>query len=117
MNKVLVVTTFALSALSCNAFAAMDSKMEQTLVEVCQTGLSDDLHQFRTTITHHHINKKQVFPKLVCNGQNFYQFAKSNGADRIAAKVRSYMSHQVSITDLASADKDEQLSVTFSTAK
>ncbi|ABZ77839.1 conserved hypothetical protein [Shewanella halifaxensis HAW-EB4] len=114
MKKLLPLTAIILTSITFNASAAMEPNLEKTLIAVCKTGLSDNLFLFKRTMQENRINKRRVFPKLVCNGQSFHQFALSNGANKIASKIAPYSPGVTTITDLAmTAPQDTGYSVTF----
>ncbi|MGS0682107.1 DUF3718 domain-containing protein [Shewanella sp. 125m-7] len=114
MKKMITLTAMVLSSITFNASAAMEPNLEKTLIAVCKTGLSNNLFLFNRTMQEHKINKRRVFPKLMCNGQSFHQFALSNGANKIAAKIAPYSLGTTTITDIAmTSPQDANYSVTF----
>jgi len=114
MKKFIAIAAIVLTPLAFNASAAMHPQLERTLVQVCKAGASNSLYQFRDTMKSYRINKQRVFPRLVCNGQSYHQFALSHGADRTARKIAPYMKGQVTIKDLAMTyDSDELLVVNY----
>ncbi len=106
----MTLTAILLNFTALNASAAMEPKLESTLIEVCKTGLSDNTFRFNKTMRDNRINKAIIFPNLICNGESFYNFALSNGANKIASRIKPYAKTNTSITDLASNYK---LSVKF----
>lgn len=114
MKKMITLTAMVLTSITFNASAAMDPSVESKLVAVCKTGLSDNVSLFNRTMRENKINKRHVFPKLVCNGQSFHDFALSNGANKIAQKIAPYSPGTTSITDLAMTNtKEHSHSVNF----
>ncbi|MBE7215138.1 DUF3718 domain-containing protein [Shewanella benthica] len=114
MKKVMTLTALILTSLTFNASAAMEANLEQKLIEVCKTGLTDNLYRFNRTMIENKINKRRIFPMLVCNGESFHDFAISNGANRIAKKIAPFIQGATSITDLAMNNTRAQvLSVKF----
>ena len=114
MKKVMTLTVLILTSLTFNASAAMEANLEQKLIEVCKTGLTDNLYRFNRTMIENKINKRRIFPRLVCNGENFHDFAISNGANRVAKKIAPFIEGTTSITDLAMNNTRAQvLSVNF----
>ncbi|GIU33565.1 DUF3718 domain-containing protein [Shewanella schlegeliana] len=115
MKKLLPLTAIVLTSITFNASAAMEPNLEKKLIAVCKTALSDNLLLYSRTMQENKINKHRVFPRLVCNGQSFHDFAISNGATKVANKIAPYNSSgSTSITDLAMTDsKDVGYSVIF----
>lgn len=109
MKKVMTLTALILTSLTFNASAAMDPKLEQKLIEVCKTGLTDNLYKFNRTMMENKINKRRIFPRLVCNGESFHEFAISNGANRVAKKIAPFIQGATSITDLAMNNTSSQV--------
>ncbi|QSX41848.1 DUF3718 domain-containing protein [Shewanella cyperi] len=109
--KVLVASLLAVSSFS--ALATMDPNVETSLVAVCKAGMSNNQVLFNYTMKDHRINEQRIFPRLVCNGESFHQFAISNGADRTANRIARYLPGQVTIHDLTMIPKDELLYVNF----
>lgn len=113
MKKVMTLTALIFTSLTFNA-AAMEPKLEQKLIEICKTGMSDNIYRFKSTVDSYKLNKRRIFPRLVCNGQSFHEFALSNGANRVAKRIEPYMRGTTSITDLAmTSAESQQLSVSF----
>ncbi|MPY21208.1 DUF3718 domain-containing protein [Shewanella psychropiezotolerans] len=101
MKKVMTLTALILTSLTFNASAAMEPKLEQKLIEICKTGLTDNLYRFNRTMMKNKINKRRIFPRLVCNGESFHEFAISNGSNHVAKKIAPFIQGTTSITDLA----------------
>ncbi|MCL1057656.1 DUF3718 domain-containing protein [Shewanella gelidimarina] len=110
MIKILAIAGAAL-AMTFSANAAMTSQMETALVSVCKAGASNRIYQFNYTMKSYHINKSRIFPKLVCNGESFYNFALNAGADKTAAKIAPYARGTVTIKDIAQTEQDNDLYV------
>ena len=114
MKKVMTLTALILTSFAFNATAAINPKVEQTLIEICKTGMTDNIHRFNNTMHDHRINKRKIFPKLVCNGQGFHEFAISHGSNRVAKKIAPFIQGTTSITDLAMNSTNSQvLAVNF----
>lgn len=101
MKKAITLAGLIMTSLTFNASAAMDPKLENTLISVCKTGLSDSIYRFNSTMNEYRIDKKRIFPNLVCNGESFHDFALSNGAIKVAKKIAPYTEGRTSITDIA----------------
>ncbi|MCE9678158.1 DUF3718 domain-containing protein [Shewanella sp. AS1] len=112
MKKLLSIAVIALAPFAFSTQAAMSLHMENTLIAVCKAGASNNLIEFNGTMREYRINKQRVFPRLVCNGENFHQFALSNGAQRTAKKIAPYTA-TVTIKDLAMNTSDEILAVNY----
>ncbi|BAJ01198.1 DUF3718 domain-containing protein [Shewanella violacea] len=114
MKKVMTLTVLIFTSLAFNATAAMDPNIEQTLIKVCKTAMSDNIYKFNKTMMENKINKRRIFPRLVCNGESFHEFAISNGANRIAKKIAPFVKGETSITDLVMNNTSPKvLPVTF----
>jgi len=114
MKKFIAIAAIILTPLAFTASAAMSPQIEKTLVQVCKAGASNSLFKFKDTMNSYRINKQRVFPRLVCNGQNYHQFALSYGADRTANKIAPYMKGKVTIKDLAlTYGSDEIMAVNY----
>ncbi|MCL1119493.1 DUF3718 domain-containing protein [Shewanella seohaensis] len=96
-----------------NAFAAMDPQLENTLVAVCKAGASNNLISFSNTMQEYRINQARIFPRLVCNGESFHQFALNQGADKTAKRIGRYVQGTVTIKDIAQNSMDEVYAVNF----
>jgi hypothetical protein len=101
MKTIIALTALSLSLFSMTSQAAMDPQIENTLIAVCKAGASNNVLQFNHTMKSYRINKPRIFPRLVCNGENFYQFALSHNADKTASRIAPYMQGTVTIQDLA----------------
>ena len=109
MKKLLAIAVFALSPMAFSVSAAMSPQIENTLIAVCKAGASNSLYKFRDTMKSYRINERRVFPRLVCNGENFQQFALSHGADKTAKQIGKYMKGTVTIKDIAMTYGSEQI--------
>jgi hypothetical protein len=101
MKTIIVLTALSLSLWSMNSQAAMDPNVENALIAVCKAGASNKVFQFNYTMKSYRINKARIFPRLVCNGESFYQFTLSRNADKTARLIAPYAEARVSIRDLA----------------
>ena len=110
-----MIKSFALAdaalAMSFSVSAAMSPQLEHTLVQVCKAGLSNNLITFNRTMKDYRINKNRVFPRLVCNGESFYNFTVNAGADKTTRKIAPYNIGSVTIKDLAMTNNNSQLYV------
>lgn len=109
MKKLIAIASLVLCPLTLPANAAMSPHMEKTLIEVCKAGASNSLIKYNHTMKSYRINKQRIFPRLVCNGQNFHQFALSQGAEKTAKRINRYMVGTVTIKDIAMHYGDDQL--------
>lgn len=110
-----MIKSFALAgaalAMSFSVNAAMSPQIEQTLIQVCKAGLSNNVMKFNRTMKDYRINKSRVFPRLVCNGESFYNFTVNAGADKTARKIAPYNVGSVTIKDIAMTDNEQTLYV------
>ena len=112
--KKLTITLIALAtttlAFTSSAQAApMSSHMENALVKVCQSALSNNVNHLNNTAKAFNLDHKTVALKVVCNGDNIITFAEKNGANKTAAKLEKSIGH-VNILEIAATEKSE---VTF----
>lgn len=108
MIKTYVLAGAAL-AMSFGASAAMSPQLENTLIAVCKAGASNSVFQFNRTMKDYRINKARVFPRLVCNGESFYNFTVNVGADKTAKKIAPYNRGTVTIKDIAMTESDAEI--------
>jgi hypothetical protein len=114
MKKLLTIATLILTPLAFNASAAMDPQLKKTLVDVCKAGASNSMYKLHKTVKSYRINEQRIFPRLVCNGETFHQFALSQGADKTAKHIGQYMKGSVTIKDIAMTyNSDETLTVSY----
>ncbi|ACA87555.1 DUF3718 domain-containing protein [Shewanella woodyi] len=114
MKKYLAIATLILTPLAFNASAAMHPQLEKTLVDVCKAGASNKMYQLRHTVKTNRINEKRIYPRLVCNGETFHQFALNQGADKTAKRIGKFMKGTVTIKDIAMTyGSDEILAVNY----
>ena len=114
MKTLLSLASVALVSLSFSASAAMDPQLEKTLVSLCKAGASNSVIQLNDTVKSNHINKQRIYPKLMCNGESFHNFALTNNADRTAKRIAPYMQGNVIIRDISmNYDLDELYVVNF----
>jgi hypothetical protein len=109
-----IIALTALSALSLSLWsatsqAAMDPHVENTLIAVCKAGASNKVFHFNDTMKSYRINKARIFPRLVCNGESFYQFTLSHNANKTARLIAPYAQGSVTIQDLAYLGKAQSL--------
>ncbi|MCH4293548.1 DUF3718 domain-containing protein [Shewanella sp. 3B26] len=108
-----VLTALALATACFGASAAMSPSVENALIAVCKAGMSNNMVRFYDTMKDYRINEQRVFPRLVCNGESFHEFALSHGADRTAKRIAHYLPGQVTIKDLTMTGADERIYVSF----
>jgi hypothetical protein len=101
MKTIIALTALSLSLWSMTSQAAMDPQIENTLIAVCKAGASNNVLKFNHTMKSYRINKPRIFPRLVCNGESFYQFALSHNAEKTARRIAPYAQGKVTIQDLA----------------
>ena len=95
----LITTTLAFTS-SAQA-APMNSHMENALVQVCQSALTDNVGKLNRTAAEFNLKHKTVALKVVCNGDDIITFATKNGAFKTAAKLEKSIGH-VNIQEVAS---------------
>lgn len=109
MNKVksITATAISLTLLAFTSFtsSAMDKYVEQSLIEVCKASTSNSMLKFNKTMKSLHLKNKAVANKVVCNGDDITDFARSHGSYKVAAKLEKSLSGDVSITDMAALSK------------
>lgn len=114
MKKLIAIVAIALTPMAFSVSAAMTPQMESALIAVCKAGASNSNYHFRDTMKSYRINKQRVFPRLVCNGESFHQFALSHGADKTAKRIAPYIKGTVTIKDIAmNYSSDEILTVNY----
>ncbi|WP_394200372.1 DUF3718 domain-containing protein [Shewanella waksmanii] len=105
---VLIAAPLSMSV-SMSANAAMSPQLENTLVAVCKAGASNKIYQLNGTVKDYRIDKDRIFPRLVCNGKSFHQFALDRGATKTAAKIAPYVKGNVTIKDIAMQYGEDQI--------
>lgn len=109
MNKIKSITTaaitFSLLASASFTSSAMDKYIEQSLVEVCKASTTNSTLKFNKTMKSFRLTNKAVAKKVMCNGDDITDFARSHGSYKVAAKLERSLSGDVSITDVASLSK------------
>lgn len=115
MKKYFAIATLILTPLAFNASAAMHPQLEKTLIDVCKAGASNKTIVLHNTVKSYRINKQRIYPRLVCNGETFHQFALNQGAYKTAKQIGRYMNKgKVTIKDIAMTyDSDEILAVNY----
>lgn len=99
-----LATTFAFTS-SAQA-APMSSHMENALVKVCQSALSNNVNHLNNTAKAFNLDHKTVALKVVCNGDDIITFAEKNGAHKTAAQLEKSIGH-VSILEVAATEKSK----------
>ena len=98
----LITGTLAFSTLT--QAAPMDSHIENALVKVCKSALTDSVHELKRTTNEFNLNHKTVALKVVCNGDDIITFAEKNGAYKTASKLQKSIGH-VNIQEIAATEK------------
>ena len=114
MEKGIAIIGLGLSVFTFSASAAISPTMETSLIAVCKAATKDNVIQFNRTLKQHRINKDLIFPKLVCNGQSFHDFALTHGANKVAKKIANYTT-DVELNQAIAMNKldDNYYSITF----
>ncbi|MDG1752641.1 MAG: DUF3718 domain-containing protein [Thalassotalea sp.] len=97
--------TFSLLAGASFTSSAMDKYVEQSLIEVCKASTTNSTLKFNKTMKSFHLNNKAVANKVMCNGDDITDFARSHGSYKVAAKLEKSLNGDVSITDVAALSK------------
>ena len=95
----LITTTLAFTS-SAQA-APMSNHIENALVQVCKSALSNNVSKLNRTAAEFNLQHKTVALKVVCNGDDIITFAEKNGAFKTAARLENSIGH-VSIQEVAS---------------
>lgn len=114
MKKGIAIIGLGLSVFTFSASAAISPTMETSLIAVCKAATKDNVIQFNRTLKQHRINKKLIFPKLVCNGQSLHDFALAHSANKVAQKIANY-TNDMELKQAIAMSKfgDNYYSVTF----
>jgi hypothetical protein len=109
MKKIKSITTaaitFTLLASASFASSAMDKDIEQSLIEVCKASTTNSTLKFNKTMKSLHLKNKAVANKVMCNGEDITDFARSHGSYKVATKLEKSINGEVSITDVAALSK------------
>lgn len=89
--------------------APMSSHIENALVKVCKSALSNNINKLNRTTAEFNLKDKTVALKVICNGDDIITFAEKNGANKVADKLEKSIGH-VDIQEIAATEK---LHVTF----
>ncbi len=93
--------------------AAMDPHIETALIQVCKETMQNDRIGLVNAIEGYHLRYPAVARKVVCNGEEIYDFAQYHGADKTAALLRKKgRLGTVTIRDVA-MNSDEKWYVNF----
>ncbi|WP_341503400.1 DUF3718 domain-containing protein [Gallaecimonas sp. GXIMD4217] len=88
--------------------AAMDPYIEGALVQVCKETMQNDRLGLSSTMQEYRLRYPTVVQKVVCNGEEIYDFAQIHGADKTAAMLRKRgRLGIVTIRDVAMADNEK----------
>jgi len=114
MNKVkAVVSAMSFSLLAGASFssaATMDPYVENALINVCKSATTNSLLKYNKTAKSYHLKDKTIAEKVMCNGQDIADFARSHGSYKVAHKLERSLSGNVNIKDIAAIEK---INVTF----
>ena len=109
MNKIKSITTAAMtfSLLTAASFSslAMDTYVEQSLVEVCKAATSNSIAKYSKTAKSYNLKDRTIASKVMCNGDDIADFARKYGSYKVANKLEKSMQGNVSITDVAAVSK------------
>jgi len=110
MSKVNTITATVISfsllaGASVSSFAATDQYQEQALIEVCKSAKSNSLFKYNKTAKSYHLKDKTIASKVMCNGEDIADFARTHGSYKVANKLEQSLQGKVGITDIASVSK------------
>jgi hypothetical protein len=109
MNKVKSITTalITVSLLAGTSFtsAATNTSVEQSLVNVCKASTTNNLIKYNKVAKSYRLKDKTIAIKVMCNGEDIAEFARSHGSYNIAAKLERSLRGNVSISDVAAITK------------
>lgn len=88
----------------------MDKYVEQSLVKVCRSAMTNNLLKYHKTLKSFHYTQRMIAERVVCNGDEIADFARKHGSYKVAHKIEKSKRSSTSITDIAAVNK---LSVTF----
>ncbi len=106
MNKVksttlaIITTAIFLTSVSFTS-SAMDKYVENALIDICKSALSNSVLRYNSTIRSYHLRNKDVLHNVVCNGYDIASFAKKHGAKQTADRIARDL-EDMSIIDVAS---------------
>lgn len=114
MKRTFVLAGAAVVMLSTPALAGINPYVEHALVQICRASISNKTVQLHERVKEYRLTYPVIAEKLVCNGQNVYQFAVSHNADKTAAAIfsRGRMG-VVTIEDLSKTASNTDWSVSF----
>jgi hypothetical protein len=96
---------FAAAILTLSATASADTyiaaDIKDVLVEVCVNTQDDDRLSLTKTLRQNRLSKQNSVNKVVCNGQQLMDFARSANAHKVVAMLTPYERRaKVSISDV-----------------
>jgi hypothetical protein len=106
-SKLLAAAAFTgvmLSALSFSSHA-MDKYIENALIDVCKSTLTDNVSRFKKTVKSYNLRDKTIAMKVMCNGDDIIAFAQKHGANKTAARLENSINSRVNIIDVAAVEK------------
>ena len=93
-----------LAGASFNASATMDPYVEEALIDICKTTISNKPIRLLTTVKSYRLTEKTIAEKLICNGDSVIDFAEKHNAFKTANRLKRRLG-KVTITDIAAVDK------------
>lgn len=98
------ITCSVLSIVSFNSYA-MDKYIENALIDVCKSTLTNNVNQFQKTADSYNLRNEILAMKVMCNGEDIISFAQKYGANKTAARLQRSVSGNVKIIDVAKIEK------------
>lgn len=80
--------------------AAMDSYMEEALVNTCKAALTNKPLKLKATLKEYRLKERTAALGIVCNGEDIITFAENRGAFKTANHMNRSIGKSV-ITDIA----------------
>jgi len=109
MSKVKSITTaiisFSILASASFSSSAMDRHIEEALIDVCKSAKSNSVLKYTKTAKSYHLKDKTIATKVMCNGEDIADFARTHGSYKVANKLERSLKGKVSITDIAAVSK------------
>lgn len=90
--------------------AKLTKSQEATLVKICQSATRTSPLRFIHTLKRNDLRTRTVAENVVCNGQEIAEFARLNGASKIADRLNRSMGIKadVSIRDIAKTESKKE---------
>ncbi|MGB1261937.1 MAG: DUF3718 domain-containing protein [Cognaticolwellia sp.] len=104
--KTFTTATLTCAILSVASFSsyAMDRYVENALIDVCKSTLTNSLARYKKTTKSYNLRDKTVALKVMCNGDDIISFAENHGAHKTAARLERSIGN-TNITDVAAMTK------------